>query len=177
MASTRKQIRPAAVAALSAATALTAATLTVTPATANPYQPNDPSLRREARTGQVYTLSDSPLCAGAVRAMMSTQPYMYPDGKPVSNLGKVSYSLSANLFGISGTPRYCTVQVTLAWRNTTTGRSGSVVRTASGPPLTLTDATSGMVFGTVTTGSGQVEFTLRPHRPHLAGQAVSLNVF
>ncbi|MFM9377076.1 hypothetical protein [Gordonia sp. VNK21] len=156
--------------------ALTAMMLAAAPAAANPYDPHDPALRRQAYLGPVWTVADGPACGGSVQVSLFTQPYLYPDDVPVSNLGNVQLQLSGRFLGISGTLRYCTVPVTVAWHNRATGKSGSVVRVASGPFL---DFVGGpwIAHTEVHTGSGPVDFSLRPHRPNLGTATARLRVF
>ncbi|MGV9823691.1 hypothetical protein [Nocardia xishanensis] len=139
--------------AVPAAAALTAAALTVTAA---------PAAAETSKFMTVYSMTNGP-CLAQVDASVNGDAY------PES----AAFTVSSMMWGVGN----CSLPVTLNWRNTDTGATGSVTRTATGPGYWMNDGKSaifspgvGNFTATITLGQahlpepGLVHFTIAKYQ-------------
>ncbi|NKY52867.1 hypothetical protein [Nocardia vermiculata] len=110
----------------------------------------------------VYSLANGP-CAAVVDSSVNGDAYP----------GMAAFTVEVRLAGVGN----CSLDVTLNWRNTETGETGSVTETANGPGYwsnsgrsALFDPGYGEFTGTVTVGAahipepGEVHFSNHPYQ-------------
>ncbi len=104
--------------AVPAAAALTAAALTITAA---------PAAADSSKFVTVYSMTNGP-CIAQIDASVNGDAY--PEA--------AAFTVASTMWGVGN----CNLPVTLNWRNTATGATGSVTRTANGPGSWTNDGKS-----------------------------------